>query len=99
MASARDSTAMESHHSLRFLDRSRNSMDWKTGLPREIQSLLSEEGGLTGQESGSAAGIPAYVPREQERTHQYITVKHGLDVLHDAGLNKARAPLFAAVPP
>ncbi len=69
---------------------------WKTGLPREIQSLLSEEGGLTGQESGTAAGIPAYVPREQERTHQYITVKHGLDVLHDAGLNKARAPLFAA---
>jgi len=26
MASARDSTAMESHHSLRFLDRSRNSL-------------------------------------------------------------------------
>ena len=87
---------MEHHRSLRFLDRSRNSLDWQTGLPREIQSLLSEEGGFTGQEAGSAAGIPNYVPREQERTHHFITVKHGMDVLHDAGLNQARQPLSAA---
>ena len=78
---------MERPKSLRFLDRSRNSLDWKTGLPKEIQSLVSEEGGLHSQEAGSAAGLPLYIPREGSQ--EIITRKFGMDLLHDAGLNKA----------
>ena len=79
---------MERPKSLRFLDRSRNSLDWKTGLPKEIQSLVSEESKLRSQEAGNAAGVPLYVP--QEGSQEIITRKHGMEVLHDAGLNKAR---------
>lgn len=50
--------------------------------------MVSEEGGLHSQELGNAAGVPLYVP--QEGSQEIIKRKHSMDVLHDAGLNKAR---------